>query len=336
MKKHINIPIFVPHMGCPNDCVFCNQRQISGHTEFNVEAAKREIAEILAAVPADTSKEIAFFGGSFTGIDRELFLGLCALGKKYVDEGGVDGLRCSTRPDYIDAEVLEILKAHGFHTVELGVQSIDDNVLLACRRGHTAKDTEHACALVKKSGLSLVCQMMIGLPSATVESEIKTARFIAETGAEAVRVYPTVVFPKTELLSMCGREEYTPLSVEEATERTANVLEIFDGCGIKVIRVGLCESEGLRTACAGPNVADMGERAMSRVFLRRAERALDGVITEGGELTLLVGERQTSKMCGHKRENLQKIKEKFKLKTVKVIEKNDIIGYNIKVKVLFN
>ena len=335
MKKHVNIPVFVPHMGCPNDCVFCDQRQISGHRSFDISDARREIEEVLSSVPADAEKEIAFFGGSFTGIDRDLFLSLCALGKEYVDGGGVASLRCSTRPDYIDGEILAILKAHGFTTVELGVQSGDNTVLSLCRRGHTADVTERACRLIKAAGLRLGGQMMIGLPGSNGDSERRTAELICRMGADEARVYPTVVFPQTELCRMYGRGEYIPLTVDEAAERTADVLEIFDRHGVKVIRVGLCESEGLRRASAGPAVPDMGERAMSRVYLRRAFAAFAEQETAGGHGIIEVGKGQTSKMCGHKRENTEKIQEKFALKTLKVIEKNDIIGYNIKVRVLF-
>ncbi len=334
MKKHVNIPVFVPHLGCPNDCVFCDQRQISGHKSFDIEDARREIEEILACVPEEAEKEIAFFGGSFTGIDRGLFLSLCALGKEYTDKGGVGSLRCSTRPDYINGAILDLLVSHGFNAVELGVQSADDAVLSLCRRGHTVSDTERACRLIKERGLCLGGQMMIGLPGSSGESEKMTAEFICAMGAEEARVYPTVVFPNTELCRMYERGEYIPLDTESAVERTADVLEIFDRHGVKVIRVGLCESEGLRRAVAGACAPDMGERAMSRVFLRRAYEAFKAIGAHGGDAVIEVGVGQTSKMCGHRKENTRKIKEKFIFNTLKVIEKTDIIGYNIKVKVL--
>ena len=333
MKKHVNIPVFVPHLGCPNDCVFCDQRQISGHRSFDIDDARREIEEILAYVPKDAEKEIAFFGGSFTGIDRGLLVSLCALGKEYTNMGGVGSLRCSTRPDYINGEVLDLLASYGFDAVELGVQSADDAVLSLCKRGHCVADTERACRLIRERGLRLGGQMMIGLPGSSGESERRTAEFICAMGAAEARVYPTVVFPNTELCRMYERGEYTPLDVDEAAERTADVLEIFDKHGVKVLRVGLCESEGLRRAVAGPSVPDMGERAMSRVFLRRALSAFEALGARGGDAVIEVGVGQTSKMCGHKRENTGKIKEKFAFNALKVIEKTDIIGYNIKIKV---
>lgn len=333
MKKHVNIPVFVPHMGCPNNCVFCDQRQISGHTRFSIELAKKEIEEVLAVLPQGTESEIAFFGGSFTGIERELFLALCALGKEYVDSGRVSKLRCSTRPDYINREVLDTLKKSGFATIELGVQSVDGKVLEACKRGHSREITEKACEMIVKAGLELGGQMMVGLPGSTPESEKETAEFICKAGAKEARVYPTVVFPATELADMLIAGSYVPLDVESAVERTADLLEIFDSNSVKVIRVGLCESEGLRRAVAGPNIPDLGERAMSRVCLRRVYEALQGVDTCGKNAVIEVAPGQTSKMCGHKRSNILKLAENLKLNAVKVIEKTDIIGYNIKVNI---
>ena len=148
MKKHINIPIFIPHLGCPNNCVFCNQRSISGRQSFDPSDTERQIDEVIATLPSDTEREIAFFGGSFTGIDRELMIYLLEIAKQYVDRGLVSGIRLSTRPDYIDTERLEILKKYGVTAVELGLQSMDGEVLSASKRGHSTEDAERACALI--------------------------------------------------------------------------------------------------------------------------------------------------------------------------------------------
>ncbi|MBQ7383185.1 MAG: radical SAM protein, partial [Clostridia bacterium] len=136
MKKHVNIPIFIPHLGCPNDCVFCNQRSISGRQSFDVSEVEPQIEQVLSTLSEDTEREIAFFGGSFTGIDRELMLYLLGVAKKYIDSGRVSGIRLSTRPDYIDRERLDILSRYGVSAVELGLQSMDERVLAASRRGH--------------------------------------------------------------------------------------------------------------------------------------------------------------------------------------------------------
>ncbi|MBQ9746439.1 MAG: radical SAM protein [Clostridia bacterium] len=183
MKKHRNIPIFVPHLGCPNTCVFCNQRKISGHAKADFSSVQREIEGALATIPAGTEVQIAFFGGSFTGIDREDMLYLLKTAKRYIDAGKVESIRLSTRPDYIDEEILDILEAHGVRTIELGIQSMDDSVLAKSGRGHTSAQSERACRLICKRGFELVGQMMTGLPGSTPEKDRYTAEKICEMGA---------------------------------------------------------------------------------------------------------------------------------------------------------
>ncbi|MBQ7171371.1 MAG: radical SAM protein [Clostridia bacterium] len=334
MKKHCNIPVFVPHLGCPHACVFCDQRAISGHGDLSLEKAREEIGRILSSLSPDTEREIAFFGGSFTCIERERMLALCRLGREYIQSGAVSALRCSTRPDGIDGETLSVLKEYGFSTVELGVQSVSDPVLAACRRGHTFADTERACRLVRAAGLSLVGQMMIGLPAADPASELATARFLSSAGASAVRVYPTVVFSGTALAADTASGRYQPLSTEEAIERTAAVLDVFDRAGVPVIRVGLCEGEGLRAAAAGPNDPALGERAMSRLFLRRAREALDPLAPAGRDLAIEVPRGALSRMIGRHRENLFALKRIYNAKNVKVIENPFLKEYNIQVKII--
>lgn len=331
-KRHINIPIFIPHMGCPNNCVFCNQHTISGHGEFALEQAEREIDESLSTVPAEAAVEIAFFGGSFTGIDRSLMVSLLELAEGYVKRGRVDRIRLSTRPDYIDDEILSILSSYSVRTVELGLQSLDDGVLIASKRGHNAECARRACEAVKKAGFELIGQMMIGLPLSDAEKEIETAKIICEMGADGARVYPTVVFAETELADMMRRGVYIPLSLGDAVERTKNVLSVFDCAGVPCIRVGLCTSENLRDASmaiAGANHAAIGEMAMSALYFDRICRLLDEQSIRGGGITVFVASGATSKAVGHKRANKLKICEKYGLEWVKVLEKNEIIGYNI-------
>ena len=225
--RHVNIPVFIPHLGCPNQCVFCNQRSISEHQSFSEEGVRAGIEQVLSTLVPEDEAEIAFFGGSFTGIDRGLMCRLLDLVQTYVKEGRVASIRLSTRPDYINAEILSILSRYSVKTIELGLQSMDDAVLLDCRRGHTAREAEVACRAVVAAGFSLVGQMMIGLPGATSESEMQTAQKICDLGASAVRIYPTVVFYDTPLCEMTQHGLYAPLSVKEAVERTAPVLQLF-------------------------------------------------------------------------------------------------------------
>ena len=331
-KRHVNIPIFIPHMGCPNNCVFCNQHTISGHGGFELERAEREIEEALSTVSEGTPTEIAFFGGSFTGIERELMVSLLELAESYVQKGRVESIRLSTRPDYIDSEILAILSRYSVRTVELGLQSLDESVLVASRRGHSTECAERACRQIKDAGFELIGQMMIGLPNSTMKSELETARAICRLGADGARVYPTVVFAETELAEMMRNGHYEPLGLEDAVARTARVLDVFDRAGVPCIRVGLCASENLSDASkaiAGANHVAIGEMAMSALYLDRICAELDRLGVSGGRVTVFVSRGSVSKAVGQKKLNKAKICEKYGLEWLKVLEKNEIIGYNI-------
>ena len=331
-RKHANIPIFIPHLGCPNDCVFCNQRTISGHGDFKIEDVRGEIETALLTIPRGTPTEIAFFGGSFTGIDRGLMISLLELAQEYVDRGAVECIRLSTRPDYINSEILSILSRFSVRTVELGLQSLDDRVLAASKRGHDAECAVRACKALKDAGFELIGQMMIGLPLSSVESERMTAEMICKLGADGARVYPTVVFDGTELADMSRRGIYPPLTLEDAVERTKNALDVFDRHGVPCIRVGLCASENLSDASkaiAGANHSAIGELAMSRLYLERICAELERRSIRGGRVTLWVAKGNVSKAVGQKKENKVKICEKYALEWLKVLEKNEVLGYNI-------
>ena len=331
-KRRVNIPIFIPHVGCPNACVFCNQRSISGQLDFDAAEVDSKIAEALSTVGAQDECEIAFFGGSFTGIDRELMLYLLGVAQRYVDEGKAVGIRMSTRPDYITERVLEDLSHFSVKTIELGLQSLDDEVLVASGRGHDAACALRACRAVKEAGYELIGQMMIGLPHSSVESEIMTAKLIAEVGADGARVYPTVVFYDTELCAMAERGEYVPLSNEDAVLRTKEVLCVFADRGVPCIRVGLQASENLADAekvYGGANHSAIGELAMGELYFDRICREIDRLDLSGNTLTVYVAKGCVSKAVGQKKKNKQRICQKYGFKSVKVLEKNQIIGYNI-------
>lgn len=331
-QRHINIPVFIPHVGCPNACVFCNQRSISGTVSFDPDDVDGIILQSLSTVGENDTCEIAFFGGSFTGIDRELMLSLLNTAQKYIDDGRVQSIRLSTRPDYINDEIISILGRFGVRTVELGLQSLDDGVLLASGRGHDAEVARVACQKLKEAGFELIGQMMIGLPQSSLETEIYTAREIARLGADGARVYPTVVFYDTELAAMTERGEYTPITNEEAVARTKEVLDVFDRAGVPCIRVGLCASENLSdesVVLGGANHSAIGEMAMSELYFDRICRELDQRGYRGGVLIVYVARGAVSKAVGQKKINKEKICQKYGFKKVKVLEKNHIWGYNI-------
>lgn len=335
-KRHINIPIFIPHLGCPNACVFCNQRSISGKRDFDINGVKEETERALSTVDRDSREvEIAFFGGSFTGIDRTLMTELLGMAKHYVDDGRVDSIRLSTRPDYIDEEILDILQKYGVGTIELGIQSMSDRVLAASKRGHTAAVSKRACKLIKERGFSLVGQMMIGLPASSVEDETACAEAICDMGANAARVYPTVVFYDTELKEMAERGDYAPLDADEAVCRTKEVLKVFDKRGVPCIRVGLQSSENLsskESVYAGPNDSAIGEMAMSELFYEKIRAELDkSDDLSGCDIVLYVARGATSKASGQKRKNKIRLRKEYGLKNIKIVEIDTLLGYNIKI-----
>ena len=336
MKKHINLPIFIPHLGCPNQCVFCNQRTISGVESFDISSVKQEIETALATADASQEVEIAFFGGSFTGIDREMMVSLLELAHGYIKEGKVSSIRCSTRPDYIDEEILDILERYGVKTIELGLQSSSDDVLLRTKRGHSSLDEARACDLIVKRGFSLVGQMMIGLPGSTLESELETARFIVEHGATGARIYPTVVFYDTELCQMAIDGVYTPIDLEDAVERSAKVLEVFLDAEVDVIRIGLCASENLTNDekyYAGPNHPALGEMVENAVYYNKIVNRLDNNVSHDGKTLLVsVAKGCLSKAIGQRKSNIVKLMLNFNFRDVKIKEDESLVPYELQIK----
>ncbi len=311
MKKHANIPVFIPHEGCPNNCVFCNQRAITGMHEKAERDIRPEIDAALESLTLPPCEiQIAFFGGSFTGIDRNLMVRLLSDAYTYVQERKVDSIRLSTRPDYISEEILDILKSHGVKSVELGIQSMDDSVLKRSLRGHSSEDSERACALIKAHGFELVGQMMSGLPGSTEESEVRTAKKLAAMGCDAARLYPTVVFENTELCRMAKSGEYTPLDEEQAIKRGASVLEALIQNGVKPIRIGLQATEAL---CAGTDVyggthhSALGERIEGEYYRRLLAGLLEplsqNLSDKPEECVIFCAPGEESKVSGQKKIN---------------------------------
>lgn len=248
MKKHAIIPIFIPHLGCPNDCVFCNQRKITARTVApSSEDVRNTIEEWLTTLEPGSSRnggsietiEVSFYGGSFTGLPLDEQSMYLAIAKEYLDAGRIDGIHLSTRPDYIDTEILDNLKKYGVGTIEIGVQSFDDNVLLASNRGHTSAAVYRSAELIKSYGFRLGIQLMIGLPSDSMESCIYSAEETVKLRPQLARLYPTIVLDDTRLLEMYEEGSYQALSREEAVERTLAMYRILDDAGIYIMRVGL-------------------------------------------------------------------------------------------------
>ncbi|MBO5945692.1 MAG: radical SAM protein [Clostridia bacterium] len=334
MKRHANIPIFIPHLGCPNQCVFCNQRRITGVSEFSSDSVRSEIDAALSAIDDGCDAEIAFFGGSFTGIEPELMENLLKIANSYIKSGRISSIRCSTRPDYISKNILDILRAYGVRTIELGLQSLDEKVLTLTKRGHTSTDARAACKMIKDAGFDLVGQMMIGLPGSTLDSELDTARFIAESGACAARIYPTVVFKETELYDMTCTGAYTPIAEREAVERSARVFSLFRECGVEVIRIGLCSSDNLSSEesyYAGPNHPALGELVLGEYYYLEIKKKLSAVSKERADVTVKVANGELSKAIGHKKINKQRLFEDFPSYRIRFCESKELCVYDVSV-----
>ncbi|MCC3867240.1 elongator complex protein 3 [Terrisporobacter mayombei] len=246
MKKRI-IPIFVPHRGCPHDCIFCNQKKITGvSTEVTSEEARNIIEEYLPTIPKDASVEIAFFGGSFTAIDEKTQNELLSVAKEYVEKGLVSDIRMSTRPDCISVDILNRLKEYKTTIIELGVQSMDAKVLHDSARGHDIESVIKSSHLIKESGINLGLQMMVGLPSDTEEKCIETAKKFIELNPFCVRIYPTLVVKDTGLETLLNKGEYKPFTLEECISIVKKLLVLFYVNNINVIRVGLQATEDIQ------------------------------------------------------------------------------------------
>jgi histone acetyltransferase (RNA polymerase elongator complex component) len=322
------IPVFVPHLGCPHACVFCNQRRISGaQRAATAEDVKKSIEQAAAFLPKGGKRQLAFYGGSFTAIPAEEQEALLTAAKEALDRGGIDAIRLSTRPDAIDDAVLARLQRFGVETVELGAQSMDDEVLRLSGRGHTATDVERASKQVQAAGFRLILQMMTGLPGSTDEKDVETARRIIALRPDGVRIYPTVIVRDTALCDMWRAGKYREHTVEDAVRVCAEILPLFETAEIPVIRLGLNPTDELSNgaAVAGAYHPALGELVKSRILLNRARELLRGV-EPGSRVTLSVGKGKTSQMTGQHRENIRRLTGEFGLAELKIRENPELNG----------
>ncbi len=269
--KHYTIPVFTPETACPFRCVFCNQQKISGHTQSpDFQEVTDIVRKHLSSFKASEKHvEVGFFGGTFTGIPADIQENYLKAVQPFLDAGEVHGIRLSTRPDYINREVLARLKKYRVTTIELGAQSLDDRVLQAARRGHTVKQVEEAAALIRAAGFDLGLQMMIGLPGDTLEKALTTAQKIIDLGASNTRIYPTLVIKETGLYQWYRQGKYKPLSVEEAVAWSKQLLLLFEKSDIRVIRLGLHPSAGLLDGSewvAGPFHPSFRELVLTEIW----------------------------------------------------------------------
>lgn len=319
MKQQIIIPFFVPHRGCPHQCIFCNQRTVSGRDDIiQPESILPMVETYLKTAPAGVRAEIAFFGGSFTGIDLDEQIALLTEAQKALSKGLISGVRASTRPDYIDDSVCERLKSFGVSTIELGIQSFSDDVLEKSGRGHTSQDSINALGTLRRNGLESVIQLLPGLPGDSPEQSIQSAKIAADIHPSGVRIYPAIVLEHTELADLFTEGKYHPLKMENAVELCARMTEIFTAADVPVIKTGLHPFSETKSAkiLAGPYHPAFGFFVKARI--RRNELALKAMefiaLNPGAKnpgLSLPVA--YSEEYIGHKRENIRWLEQTFAL-----------------------
>lgn len=325
MKKNYIIPIFVPHLGCPNDCTFCNQRKISGQVkEVTEDDVKKTIEYYLSNFPdKNVYTEIAFFGGSFTGIDVEKQNKLLSVAYEYIKAKKVNGIRISTRPDYIDKATLNRLKKYKVKTIELGVQSTNDYILNRCKRGHTYKDVIKASKLIRWYGFNLGHQMMVGLPESTQLDDINTAKDLIKLKPKMVRIYPVLVIKGTELEKEYRNGEYEPLTVEQAVERCKELCYLFGKKKINVIRIGLQNTDTISSpendaseVVAGPYHETFRQLVESSMYYDMIVNQIKKFNTKVKEVEIKVNPQNASNVIGYRKENISKLKDMYDLDVI--------------------
>lgn len=316
MKKNYIIPIFIPHLGCPNDCIFCNQKKIAKDYDAQKEEnIKKDIEKYLALYEGKSDIELAFYGGSFTALDYPLMLSYLKLANTYVERGLIDSIRISTRPDAISEEILDELEKYNVKTIELGAQSMNDAVLDALRRGHKAADTIRSAKMIKKRGFTLGLQMMTGLYKSSKEMDIATAEAIAALEPDFVRIYPTLVIKDTELVDRLEDGSYKPLDVDEAVDTLKSIVIIFEAKDIEIIRIGLQTTDNIqlgKDVVAGPFHPAIRSLIYEAIYLEIIEEFIElNKITN--DFTIASSKKVASYLSGSKKANRKKIYQKYKI-----------------------
>ncbi len=311
MRKY-NIPVFIPHRGCPNDCAFCNQKKITGkETDITFLSVRSLIEKSLETTEEDSFIEVAFFGGSFTGLEKSVQREFLKIAADFFPKVG--GKRISTRADYIDEDIISLLKEYGVTAVELGVQSTDEEVLKKNLRGHGKDSIIKAAKLLNEAGFELGLQMMLGMYGSDFEKDIKTAEDIIALNPKTTRIYPTVVLKDTKLEEYYNSGVFKPYTLEEAVFCAKEVYKRFYKSGVTVLRMGLHSSTDLDSGAvvAGPYHPAFGEMVFSLLKRDEIEAEIIGQGLKDCALTVIAPKSEVSKIIGQKKSNIRYFKDKF-------------------------
>ena len=342
MKKEYIIPIFVPHLGCKNSCTFCNQKTISGQVKKVTAKDVKDTIEYYLSNFKDNNKyvEVAFFGGSFTGIDEDIQEELLQAAFEYIKKKKVNSIRISTRPDYINKNILKRLKKYKVKTIELGVQSANNYILSRCQRGHTFEDVKKASKLIRRRGFTLGHQMMVGLPESTKLDEINTTKSLIKLKPKIVRIYPVLVIKGTKLEEEYKNNEYIPLTVNQAVERCKDIVAMFNKKNIKVIRIGLQNTNTIdepghneSEVVAGPYHPAFRQLVESSMWYDSMLEHIKQFNTKVKVVEIKANPVNINNIIGHKKENIQKLNEIYDVE-VNVISDESIKPGDFKVNIL--
>ena len=343
MSSPLVIPFFIPHQGCPHLCIFCNQRLIASRTS-EVKSLSHETArlsdviqEYLQFKKNRTQVEVAFFGGNFLGLETSRIVQLLEAVQPWIRRGQIHGIRCSTRPDTVTSQTLELIRPFGLDTVELGVQSMDDHVLALAERGHTSDDTRNALALLKANGLKTGVQVMIGLPGDDVDGAVRTAHMLADLKPDLARIYPLLVLQGSKLAHWYRSGRYVPLSLEQAIDQTKKMVTIFKRADVSVARIGLQATEMMEDTdqmIAGPWHPAFGHLVLSALMFDQACAQIDAVLSRRKkvetsntktDMVLQVHPRSLSRLQGDRKTNLERLARTYPGVSFR-IERIDTLG----------
>ena len=319
------IPIFLPHAGCPHQCIFCNQHSITGIKKRNltIHYLRSQIEAFLKKNSRQRHPvQIAFYGGNFLGMNPQSVRSLLVEAANFVEQGVVDSIRFSTRPDTIDRKRIDMIQDFPVSTVELGAQSLDDRVLALSCRGHKAVDTEKAVYLLKNHNYKIGIQIMIGLPGDDEEKLMNTAERVAHLKPNFVRIYPTVVLAGSPLAEWYHKGKYVPASLEKCVSLAKQLYLLFKKNDIHVIRMGLQASEDFNegsSILAGPYHPAFGHLVYSEIFFDKTVSALKSEGIREGHINIRIHPRNISKLRGLKNENIRKLGARFHLEVIDII-----------------
>ncbi|BBO90204.1 elongator complex protein 3 [Desulfosarcina ovata] len=337
VDRHLIIPLFIPHLGCPHQCVFCNQRTITGATAHtpSTEQIRTEVKRFLRhAKKRYASVQISFFGGNFLGLAPHIMKQLLDAAVPFVQRGDVNSLRFSTRPDTVSHQTLDRIGDYPVSTVELGVQSMNDNVLRAVARGHQAADTVTAARLVKERGYQLGLQMMVGLPGDDNDGALATARRLVALKPDFIRIYPTLVLAGSPLADLWRHGRYQPMALDACVTLVKKLFLLFNRHQIPVVRMGLQASDGLadgRNLLAGPYHPAFGHLVHGEIVLDAIQSILADDCPANGHLSIVTHPKMVSRVQGLNKRNLRQLQERYPLSDVVIIQDENFAPNQIRV-----